>query len=112
VRAAILEELGRPLVVEEVELLPPGPHEVVVRIGAAACGVCKIHGCQYGGAWIRRDIPRFASMLEAGLVDPTPIISRRYTLDDVNEAFRAAAAREVITGVVAPHRVHEQEVAA
>jgi Zn-dependent alcohol dehydrogenase len=34
VRAAIVEEVGRPLVIEEVELRAPGPHEVVVRITA------------------------------------------------------------------------------
>src|SRR5919197_4698451 len=33
-RAAILEEIGRPLVVEEVQLRAPEPHEVVVRITA------------------------------------------------------------------------------
>ncbi|HKE80545.1 MAG TPA: alcohol dehydrogenase catalytic domain-containing protein, partial [Solirubrobacteraceae bacterium] len=37
-RAAILEEIGRPLVVEEVQLRAPEPHEVVVRI--AAVDVC------------------------------------------------------------------------
>jgi S-(hydroxymethyl)glutathione dehydrogenase/alcohol dehydrogenase len=63
-------------------------------------GARKVHGCQYGGAHIRRDIPRFAAMMEAGLVDPGPIVSRRFSLDEINEAFRAAEAREVITGVV------------
>jgi S-(hydroxymethyl)glutathione dehydrogenase / alcohol dehydrogenase len=33
-KAAILEEFGAPLVVEEVEFLPPGPQHVVVRTGA------------------------------------------------------------------------------
>jgi S-(hydroxymethyl)glutathione dehydrogenase / alcohol dehydrogenase len=33
-RAAILEELERPLVIEDIELRAPGDHEVVVRIGA------------------------------------------------------------------------------
>jgi S-(hydroxymethyl)glutathione dehydrogenase/alcohol dehydrogenase len=65
-------------------------------------GARKIHGCQYGGAHIRRDIPRFARMLEAGLVDAEPIVSRRLPLDEVNEAFRAAEAREVLTGVIVP----------
>ena len=37
-RAAILEAIGRPLVIEEVELRAPGAHEVVVRI--AAIDVC------------------------------------------------------------------------
>lgn len=37
-RAAVLYEVGKPLVVEEVELDPPQPREVLVRI--AATGVC------------------------------------------------------------------------
>ena len=37
-RAAVLEEFGRPLVVSEVELADPGPGEVLVRL--VACGVC------------------------------------------------------------------------
>ncbi len=37
-RAAVLYEVGRPLVVEDVELLPPRGGEVLVRI--AATGVC------------------------------------------------------------------------
>lgn len=36
--AAVLHELGKPLSVEEVEVLPPGPGEVQVRVAAA--GVC------------------------------------------------------------------------
>ena len=36
--AAVLYEIKKPLVIEEVELLPPGPHEVQVRW--AANGVC------------------------------------------------------------------------
>jgi S-(hydroxymethyl)glutathione dehydrogenase / alcohol dehydrogenase len=67
-----------------------------------AVGSRRIHGCQYGGARIRRDIPRFAKMLETGLIDAGPIVSRRFSLDEVNEAFRAAEAREVITGIVEP----------
>jgi Zn-dependent alcohol dehydrogenase len=63
-------------------------------------GARRVHGCQYGGAHIRRDIPRFVRMLEAGLVRAEPIVTARYTLDEVNEAFRAAEARENLTGVV------------
>jgi S-(hydroxymethyl)glutathione dehydrogenase/alcohol dehydrogenase len=37
-RAAVLEEFGAPLVVQEVELAEPGPGEVLVRL--VACGVC------------------------------------------------------------------------
>jgi len=38
VRAAVLHEVGAPLVVEEIELAPVGPRDVRVRIGAS--GVC------------------------------------------------------------------------
>lgn len=37
-RAAVLEEFGEPLVVQEVELRDPAPGEVLVRL--VACGVC------------------------------------------------------------------------
>ena len=37
-RAAVLEEFGKPLVVQEVELEDPGAGEVLVRL--VACGVC------------------------------------------------------------------------
>ena len=38
IRAAVLEEFARPLVVREVDLAEPGPGEVLVRL--VACGVC------------------------------------------------------------------------
>ncbi len=38
IRAAVLEEFGAPLAVQEVELAGPGPGEVLVRL--LACGVC------------------------------------------------------------------------
>src|SRR5580765_640988 len=37
-RAAVLEEFGKPLEVQELELADPGPGEVLVRL--VACGVC------------------------------------------------------------------------
>lgn len=37
-RVAVLEELGAPLVISEVDIRPPGPGEVAVRI--AASGIC------------------------------------------------------------------------
>jgi S-(hydroxymethyl)glutathione dehydrogenase / alcohol dehydrogenase len=38
IRAAVLEEFAKPLVVQELELSEPGPSEVLVRL--EACGVC------------------------------------------------------------------------
>jgi Zn-dependent alcohol dehydrogenase len=65
-----------------------------------AIGARRILGCQYGGATIRRDVPRFAGLMQAGLVDPAPIVDRRFSLEQINDAFAAAEAREVLTGVV------------
>jgi hypothetical protein len=48
IRAAVLEEFGRPLVVQEVGLDGPGPGEVLVRL--AACGVCHTDMYTAGGA--------------------------------------------------------------
>jgi S-(hydroxymethyl)glutathione dehydrogenase/alcohol dehydrogenase len=60
----------------------------------------RIQSCQYGGAHIRRDIPRFAAMMAAGLLDAEPLISRRFGLDDANAALTAALDRELVTGVL------------
>ncbi|HEY2182463.1 MAG TPA: alcohol dehydrogenase catalytic domain-containing protein [Solirubrobacteraceae bacterium] len=38
IRAALLEEFGRPLVVQELDLAGPAPGEALVRL--VACGVC------------------------------------------------------------------------
>src|SRR3954447_15425351 len=38
IRAAVLEEFGAPLAVQELDLAEPGPGEVLVRL--IACGVC------------------------------------------------------------------------
>jgi hypothetical protein len=39
-------------------------------------------------------------MLDAGLVDARPMISTRFGLDEINEAFRAAERRELIGAVI------------
>ncbi len=46
--AAVMYEVNKPLVVEEVEVLEPGAHEVLVRF--AANGVCHsdLHVIRHG----------------------------------------------------------------
>jgi S-(hydroxymethyl)glutathione dehydrogenase / alcohol dehydrogenase len=48
IRAAVLEEFGAPLRVQEVELAAPGPGEALVRL--VACGVCHTDLYTAGGA--------------------------------------------------------------
>ena len=63
----------------------------------------RIQSCQYGGAHIRRDIPRFAAMMSAGLLDAEPLIGRRFGLEEANHALAAALDRRLVTGVILPH---------
>lgn len=63
-------------------------------------GAKRISSSQTGGGHLKRDIPLYAAMLENGTIDSTHIISKTFTLDDVNAAFSAARNKEVITGVV------------
>jgi S-(hydroxymethyl)glutathione dehydrogenase/alcohol dehydrogenase len=57
-------------------------------------------GCMYGGAQVRRDFPRLVSLVETGRLDIGSMVSRRIKLDDVNDAFRAMEAGEVIRSVI------------
>jgi Zn-dependent alcohol dehydrogenase len=55
----------------------------------------------YGGCDLRRDVPRFAGLWRAGLLDIEGLISRRIAFDDLNEAIsalrRGEAVRQVVT---------------
>jgi S-(hydroxymethyl)glutathione dehydrogenase/alcohol dehydrogenase len=63
-----------------------------------------IRSCQNGRVRMGRDIPRFVKMLEDGVVDAAPIISKVYRLDEINDLLGAAERREVLTGVIVPSR--------
>lgn len=57
---------------------------------------------KFGAGRMYRDIPRFADMIARGQVDPRPIVSRQFGLDEINLAVSAAKARKVLTGVIVP----------
>jgi len=60
----------------------------------------RLLGCMYGSAQVRRDFPRFIELVETGRLDIGSMVSRRIGLDDVNDAFRAMEAGEVIRSVI------------
>jgi S-(hydroxymethyl)glutathione dehydrogenase/alcohol dehydrogenase len=60
----------------------------------------RMLGCMYGGAQVRRDFPRLVGLVETGRLDIGAMVSRRITLDEVNDAFRAMEAGEVIRSVI------------
>ena len=49
VKAAVCREFGEPLVIEEVELLPPRAGEVQVKLNA--CAICHSDILYADGAW-------------------------------------------------------------
>jgi S-(hydroxymethyl)glutathione dehydrogenase/alcohol dehydrogenase len=63
-------------------------------------GEKRLLGCVYGSAQVRRDFPRFISLVESGRLDLGAMVSRRVKLDEVNDAFRAMQAGEVIRSVI------------
>ena len=60
----------------------------------------KLLGCIYGSSQVRRDFPRFIALTETGRLDLGAMVSRRIGLDEVNDAFRAMQAGEVIRSVI------------
>lgn len=60
----------------------------------------RILGCMYGSAQVRRDFPRLIGLVETGRLDIGAMVSRRIKLEQVNDAFRAMEAGEVIRSVI------------
>jgi S-(hydroxymethyl)glutathione dehydrogenase/alcohol dehydrogenase len=60
----------------------------------------KMLGCMYGSAQVRRDFPRLVGLVETGRLDIGSMVSRRISLEEVNDAFRAMQAGEVIRSVI------------
>ena len=60
----------------------------------------NLKGSMYGSANVRVDFDRLLRLWKAGKLDLEGMISRRIALDDVNDAFRAMQAGEVIRSVI------------
>ncbi|KUH95479.1 Zn-dependent alcohol dehydrogenase [Mycobacterium sp. IS-1556] len=57
-------------------------------------------GTVFGSCNPRVDIPRFARLYEAGLLQLDEMITRRYRLDDINDGYRDQRNGEIIRGVI------------
>jgi S-(hydroxymethyl)glutathione dehydrogenase/alcohol dehydrogenase len=60
----------------------------------------NLKGSMYGSANVRVDFDRLLRLWKAGKLDLEGMISRRIKLEQVNEAFRAMQAGEVIRSVI------------
>src|SRR3954453_17560899 len=88
IRAAVLEEFANPLVVQDVELLGPGPGEVLVRI--SACGVCHTDLYTASGADPSGYAPTVLGHEGAGVVE------------DVGEGVTSVAAGDHVVTLFSP----------
>jgi NDMA-dependent alcohol dehydrogenase len=57
-------------------------------------------GTVFGSCNPRVDIPRFARLYEAGLLQLDEMITRRYRLDEINNGYRDQLNGEIIRGVI------------
>jgi len=60
----------------------------------------KLLGSMYGSANVRVDFPRLLRLWKAGKLDLEGMITRRLALEEINDAFRAMQAGEVIRSVI------------
>ncbi len=60
----------------------------------------SLKGSMYGSANVRVDMPKLLRLWKAGKLDLEGMITRRMKIEDVNEAFRAMQAGEVVRSVI------------
>jgi Zn-dependent alcohol dehydrogenase len=108
------EAIGRgELVGGAVRSLRPGGTAVAIGYGSSAQRIdipmndlvrneWVLRGSAYGSTRPAADIPMIIDLYRSGRLPLDRLVSRRYRLDDLNEAFRAMLAGEVARSVVIP----------
>ena len=96
---------------QAADALAPGGTCVVIGVPATGAmlpldvrplvtGERVIRGSSYGSARTREDLPRLVELYRGGRLKIDELITRRYGLDEANEAFRALAAGELSRGLI------------
>ena len=60
----------------------------------------KMIGCMYGSTRFREHMPKLLDLYRRGKLDLTALISKRFELAEINEAFTAMQNGEVARGVL------------
>ena len=76
---------------------------VTVSQVAIAVQSRAILSAQNGNVRMRHHLPVYIRMLEDGLVTAQPIITRIYTLDEINDALHASDEKRDLSGVIVPN---------
>ena len=61
-------------------------------------------GAQNGNVRMRRDLPRYLTLMERGLIHAEPIITTRYALEGLDEALVASRDFTDVCGIIVPTR--------
>ena len=108
----VLECVGHPATIRQCyDLARRGGTAVVVGVGRLTeevkfnafelfYGDKTLKGSLFGGANVRVDFPKLLRLWKSGKLDLEGMITRRMPVDDINEAFRAMQAGEVIRSVI------------
>lgn len=80
--------------------LPPVGEKIEIEPFSLVGPERRLVGSSYGSASVFADFPRMADLYLAGKLKIDELITRRYALDEVNEAFRALAAGELARGIL------------
>ena len=48
------------------------------------------------------DLPKILKLVESGVVDLNKVVSNRFKLDEINEAYEALDKGEILRGIVVP----------
>lgn len=106
------EVIGHPKTIEQAyEMVRKGGTAVVVGVAEETAQLSlsavsfmrtgkTLMGCNYGSVRPQVDFPRFVDLYMNGRIMLDELISRRFTLDEVNQAFEAMEAGEVARGVI------------
>lgn len=108
----VFEAIGLPKVQEEC-LATVRPGGLVVLAGVSPMGSATnlpgaiitrqektITGSYYGSANPARDFPLYAALYRRGLLDLDRLISRTYSLDQINEAYADMLGGEIARGLI------------
>jgi S-(hydroxymethyl)glutathione dehydrogenase/alcohol dehydrogenase len=97
--AVLMSRRAGTVVLSSVE---SGTAEVTLPQVAIAVQSRAIISTQNGNVRMRADIPRFARLIEDGLVTADPIVTTKYALDDINDALHASDEKRDLSGVIMP----------
>jgi S-(hydroxymethyl)glutathione dehydrogenase / alcohol dehydrogenase len=108
----VFEAVGNTAVQEQC-LAASRPGGTVVYVGLSPMGSSTnlpgaiiarqektVTGSYYGSANTARDFPLYANLYKQGQLDLDRLISKRYTLDQINEAYAEMLSGEIARGVI------------